>query len=98
MRGIVKRLGEKTEIIHHRERLCPPDNAGFKVGVFELYLTFPDFYAMVDDLLIDLAEGKVAIHWSAEGIHRGTFLDMPPNGRRLPFQGIEIIRIVKCWG
>ena len=79
------------------------DNAGFKAGVTELYVAFPDFYAVIDDLIIDPATGKITIRWSAEGTHKGNFMNIPPTERRIAFQGIEIIRlenerIIERWG
>jgi steroid delta-isomerase-like uncharacterized protein len=79
------------------------DRAGFKAGIRELYAAFPDWYAVIEDLVVDAAAGKVAVRWSATGTHHGAFLGVPPTGRRIIFKGIEIIRvenerIVERWG
>jgi len=70
-----------------------PDNAGFKQGIAHLYDAFPDLHAQVEDLLVDVAEGAVAVRWSATGTHSGVYLGAQPSGRRVSFKGIEIIRI-----
>jgi len=80
-----------------------PDCEGFKKGIVELYAAFPDFYTVIEDAIVDVGTGKVAVRWTATGTHRGTFMDVPPTGRRIIFKGIEIIRIeneriVERWG
>lgn len=67
---------------------------GFAEGVRDLYRAFPDFYATVDDLVIDVAAARVAVRWSARGTQRGAFMGYTASGRRIAFRGIEIIRIV----
>jgi predicted ester cyclase len=69
------------------------DRQGFKAGIVQLYAAFPDFYAVVEDLVVDTAAMKVAVRWVASGTHQGVFMGIPPTGRRIAFQGIEIIRI-----
>lgn len=76
---------------------------GFKQGIAQLYAAFPDFYAVTEDMLVDAQVGQVAVRWTATGTHRGTFLNIPPTGKRIAFTGIEIIRvenelIVERWG
>jgi steroid delta-isomerase-like uncharacterized protein len=80
-----------------------PGREGFKEGIAQLYAAFPDFYCEIQDLVVDEAAGKVAIRWAASGTHRGPFMGLEPTGRRIAFQGIEIIRIederiVERWG
>jgi steroid delta-isomerase-like uncharacterized protein len=62
-------------------------------GIAELYVAFPDFYATVEDLIVDAPAGKVAVRWSATGTHRGPFMGVAPTGRRITFRGIETLRI-----
>ncbi len=80
-----------------------PDLQGFKGGVAALYAAFPDFHAEIEDLLVDVQTGKVAVRWTATGSHAGEFLEAPPTGRRIHFSGIEVLRIaagriVQRWG
>ena len=80
-----------------------PDNAGFRDGLRELYAAFPDFEAVIEDLVVEAASGKVALRWSARGTHRGAFLGWAPTGRTIVFRGIEILRLengtlIERWG
>ena len=81
----------------------PADREGFKQGIRELYVAFPDFHATADDIVVSEASQKVAIRWSATGTHLGTFMVVPATGRAIRFRGIEIIhveagRIRERWG
>ena len=67
------------------------DNIG---EIKKLYAAFPDFYATIEDLVLDVEAGKVAIRWSAFGTHQGRFLDFPPSGRRILFRGIETLHVI----
>jgi steroid delta-isomerase-like uncharacterized protein len=58
------------------------DREGFKEGIIRLYTAFPDFYAVIEDLVIDTATKKVAVRWVANGTHQGTFMGIPPTGKR----------------
>lgn len=69
------------------------DREGFKSGISDLYRAFPDFHAVVTDLVIDAEQSKVAVRWEATGTHRDTFMGHAATGRKIAFAGIEIIRI-----
>jgi steroid delta-isomerase-like uncharacterized protein len=76
---------------------------GFKEGITQLYAAFSDFYAVIQDLIIDAATGKVTVRWTATGTHTGSFMGLEPTGKRIHFEGIEVIRlegdrIVERWG
>ena len=71
----------------------PPTREGLAEGVRALYEAFPDFAADVDDLVVDVLTGKVAIRWSARGTHVGEFMGAAPTHRRVSFRGIEIITV-----
>ena len=80
-----------------------PDREGFKQGIVKLYTAFPDFHAVVEDLVVDVPRQTVAVRWTARGTHRGAYLGVPATGRVIRFQGIEIIRveagrIAERWG
>ena len=62
-------------------------------GIIGLYTAFPDFYATVDDLVLDVETEKVAVRWTATGTHRGTFLGAAATGKRVLFHGIETLHI-----
>ncbi len=62
---------------------------------------FPDFHAVVEDVI---AEGdKVAVRFTFHGTHQSEFMDIPPTGRRVAMPGIDILRVVdgkvaELWG
>jgi len=92
-----------TNFVDHAPAGRAPDRKGFKEGILELYAAFPDFHAVIEDLIMDTTAGKVAVRWSATGTHRGVFMGISPTGRRVAFTGIEIIqikneRIIERWG
>lgn len=77
--------------------------AAFATGLADLLRAFPDLQTRVDDLVVDVDTGRVAVRWSALGTNRRRFLDVGPTDRPTPFAGIEIIevrggRIVRRWG
>jgi predicted ester cyclase len=74
------------------------DNHGFKEGIVQLYAAFPDFYARIEDILIDGVQSKATVRWTATGTHRGAFMGCDPTGRVIRFKCIEIIRIAERWG
>ena len=79
------------------------DNHGFKEGIVQLHGAFPDFYARIEDILIDGVQSKATVRWTATGTHRGAFMGCDPTGRVIRFKCIEIIRvdngrIAERWG
>jgi steroid delta-isomerase-like uncharacterized protein len=79
----------------------PLGREGVKQLTAMLHSAFPDYKATIDDLI---AEGdKVVIRQTWRGTHRGEFMGIPPTGRSVSFQVIDIIRIaegkfVEHWG
>ncbi len=59
----------------------------------DLYAAFPDFFATIDFLIVDEEVGRVAVRWTANGTHRGTFFSMEPTGRHVVFHGVETLKI-----
>src|SRR6185369_18091642 len=52
---------------------------------------FPDYQTIIDDLI---AEGdKVAARITMSGTHTGSFMGIPPTGKRISFTGMYIARI-----
>ncbi len=66
----------------------------YRASIEALYVCFPDFYTRIEDLVVDVAAGEVAIRWSAQGTHRAQFMQYVPGGQVVHFRGIEIIRVV----
>ncbi len=100
--GIVDDL-HASDFVDHAPSGRASDREGFKQGIAELYAAFPDFYAVIDDLTIDPEARKAAVCWHGTGTHRGDFRGHPPTGRKIRFQGIEILhfrqgRITARWG
>jgi len=62
---------------------------------------FPDYQTAIDDLI---AEGdKVVARITMSGTHTGSFMGIPPTGKRISFTGMYIARIddgkiVEHWG
>ena len=69
------------------------DRESYKQSIAELFATFPDWQAEVDDLVIDEATSKVAVRWTATGTHRAEFMGVAPTGKQSTFRGIEIVRV-----
>ncbi len=62
---------------------------------------FPDWHATIEIMIAD--ESIVAYRWSGQGTHRGTFMGIPPTGKRVSLTGVNIDRIqggriVEEWG
>lgn len=75
----------------------------FKKSITELFTGLPDFIAVIEDVVIDVAASKAAIRWTGTGAHTGAMMGMQPTGKRMTFRGIDIIqieneRIVERWG
>ena len=69
----------------------PPNREGVKQVTAMFRQAFPDSYFTVEDMI---AEGdKVATHKTFHGTHEGEFMGMPPTGRRVSMELIDIVRI-----
>lgn len=67
------------------------DREGFKQMVGGLHEAFPDFNTTIED---QIAEGdKVVERWTAGGTHEGVFLGVPPTGKRIAIEGMDISRL-----
>lgn len=91
------------DFVDHDAAGRSPDRQGFKESIVQLYAGFPDLFAVIDQMVVDLTTSKVALRWTATGTHKGVFMGIPPTGKRITFKGIEIIRvendhIVERWG
>ena len=65
---------------------------GGKHGMEELLAAFPDSHFTVDDVVV---EGeKAAIRHTFAGTHKGEFQGIPPTGKSVVINGIEIQHIV----
>ena len=65
-----------------------PGPEGVKRANDRFLEAFGDFRVTIGD---QIAEGdKVATRWSAEAVHQGTFMGIPPTGKRVRVTGIGI--------
>jgi len=76
---------------------------GFRQGIVDLLVAFPDLETRLEDVVVDLERSRVAIRWSAVGTFRAPYLGCEPTGARIRLRGIEIVavhdgRIVERWG
>jgi len=77
-----------------------PGPEGVKDFINFLYAAFPDAQFTNEHIF---GEGDlVADHWHMEGTHGGPFMGIPPTGRHVHIQGIEVFRmaggqIVERW-
>jgi steroid delta-isomerase-like uncharacterized protein len=67
--------------------------SAYQESITALFNIFPDFYALVEDIIIDETQGKAAIRWSATGTQAGEFLGLAATQKVISFQGIEIISV-----
>jgi len=85
--------------------VLPPGTPGGREGVKQLTMmfrtAFPDFNVSIDDMI---AEGdKIVARTTWNGTQKGEFMGIPPSGKRVSFDVIDIIRIsdgkgVEHWG
>ena len=78
-----------------------PGLQGFKQGLTAFRQAFPDLHIGIDDMIAD--GEKVVIRSTMKGTHKGTFMNMPPTGKQISVEGIDIVRIsggkaVEHWG
>ena len=79
----------------------PPGREAPKVLFTMLRSAFPDFKATIEHLI---AEGdEVVLHMTWTGTHEGEFMGIPPTGKRISINVIDILgiakgKIVEHWG
>ena len=64
---------------------------GFQQFVTGLHNAFPDIHFTVEREIADA--DRVAARWTITGTHRGTFLGIPPTGRQMHDQGVDLFRV-----
>lgn len=63
---------------------------GFKANVSRLRTGFPDIHFTVHDVVAE--NDRVALYWTWDGTHRGSFVSIPPTGRRVHNEGLVLYR------
>ncbi len=96
----VDEIVSATMIDHNAMPGQKPGPEGVKDFINLLYSAFPDVKFTNEHIF---GEGDmVADHWHMEGTHGGPFMGIPPTGRRVHVEGIEVFRmsggqIVERW-
>ena len=62
--------------------------AEFKDGGAFVHRVFADYHLTIDELIV--SGDRVAIRWTATGMHVGSFFGEPPSGRRIAVQGMHL--------
>ncbi|WP_163999249.1 ester cyclase [Pyxidicoccus caerfyrddinensis] len=71
---------------------APQGIEGFRQVVESLHAGFPDVQNTIDDIF---AEGELVLtRWTARSTHTGTFMGIPPTGRKVTVSGLSIDRVV----
>ncbi len=63
----------------------------FKRNAAPLLAGFPDIQFTVQDVITQ--DDRVAVHWTWEGTHRGSFNNIPPTGKRVRHEGMVMYRL-----
>lgn len=80
----------------------PPGREGVKQLALTMRSAFPDLKGTVVDVVAE--DDEVVVRWTCAGTHSGDeFMGIPPSGRKVSVEVIDIIRIAdgKCvehWG
>ncbi|UCG69213.1 MAG: ester cyclase [Thermoplasmata archaeon] len=79
----------------------PQGLEGSKKGWSMVHSAFPDIDVTIKDQIAD--EGKVVSRATMQGIHKGEFMGIPPTGKKVTAEVIDIVRIeegkiVERWG
>jgi len=85
--------------------VLPPGTPSGREGVKQLTMmfrtAFPDFNVSIDDMIAE--DDKIVARTTWSGTQKGEFMGIPPSGKRVSFDVIDIIRIsegkgVEHWG
>ncbi|HEX5689276.1 MAG TPA: ester cyclase [Roseiflexaceae bacterium] len=69
----------------------PPDREGVKMQFGMFFAAFPDLKVVVDD---QVAEGDTVVtRKTFHGTHAGELMGIPPSGRKIAFEVIDILRV-----
>ena len=79
----------------------PPTREGNAAFSTAFRQAFPDYQVTIHDMIVE--GDKVVTRKTFAGTHRGEFMGIPASGQKVPFGGIDIVRIadgkiVEHWG
>jgi steroid delta-isomerase-like uncharacterized protein len=80
------------DLIDHMAGSTPPYVEGTKQLFTMINTAFPDIRVTVQDQTVD--GDKVWTRKTYQGTHRGPFMGLPPTGKPIAFEAMEIVRIV----
>lgn len=69
----------------------PPTRDGVRILFAGLRSAFPDLSVTIDEQIAD--EERVATRKTFRGTHQGPFLGIPPTGRHVAFEAIDILTL-----
>jgi len=88
--SVIDQLASSDFVYHHATGRDLSKEAYKKMSIMTQN-AFPDVYMEIDDLF---AEGdKVACRFTITATHKGEYQGIPPTGKKITFQGINIFRI-----
>jgi steroid delta-isomerase-like uncharacterized protein len=102
-KALVRRLVEEAQsrgdielvdedfVNHSAFPRLPPDREGVKQLFGAMHAAFEDFHIVVHQQVAE--GGKVATHKTLHGVHRGEFMGVPPTGRQVAFDVIDILHV-----
>jgi steroid delta-isomerase-like uncharacterized protein len=88
---VVEELLAKDFVDHSAFPGVPPDREGVKQLFGALHAAFEDFHAVIHQQVAE--GGKVATYKTFHGVQRGEFMGVPPTGKRVAFDVIDILYV-----
>lgn len=82
-----------NDFIDHSSAGRRNDNEGYKKGIADFYKSFPDFFTVIEDCIVDSEKQEAVIRWNAKGTFKSTYMGFKPSGDEIKFRGIEILKI-----
>ncbi|GAI75712.1 unnamed protein product, partial [marine sediment metagenome] len=73
----------------------PEDIVGidaFKEQITYIRTNYPDFNVTAEELIVK--DDRIVCRWIATGTNTGTTNDLPPTGKKIQIEGVDILRVV----
>jgi steroid delta-isomerase-like uncharacterized protein len=89
--GLVNELLAADFVDHSVPPGLPPDREGVKMQFAMFFQAFPDLHVVIHE---QVAEGdRVVTRKTFHGTHQGDLIGIPPTGRPVAFDVIDILRV-----